>query len=154
MKAQKINSTIIVKLIFFSLILFFIGTITTFAQSERGKQMRNKNATPEEKAEKRTQKWKTELNLNDTQTAQLKTALIKRITATDELKGEEKGQERKTKMTAIMAEFDAQVKSILTPEQYAIYQKKKEEKKNKIKENRGKGKHGRGKNHDSDDDDF
>ncbi|PIY10969.1 MAG: hypothetical protein COZ18_05025 [Flexibacter sp. CG_4_10_14_3_um_filter_32_15] len=154
MKTQKITSNIIGKIAVLSLLFFFIGMTTTFAQSERGKQMRNKNATPAEKAERKSQKWKTEFSLNDTQTAQLKTALLTRITATDAIKNEGKSPEKRAKRKAIMTEFDTQIKRIFTAEQYAAYQKKKEEKKEKMKENRGKGKgKGKHKHHDNDDND-
>ncbi|WP_338762517.1 hypothetical protein WAF17_17765 [Bernardetia sp. ABR2-2B] len=141
MKTQKITSNIISKVALLSLIFIFVGMTTTFAQ-KRGK--RNNNATPTEKAEKRSQKWKTEFSLNDTQTAQLKTALVKRITATDALKAEEKGKEKRTKMKAIKTEFDADVKGFFTAEQYVAYEKMKEEKKAKRKENRGNRKRGQG----------
>jgi len=154
MKTQNITSTIIGKIAFLSLLFFFVGMTTTFAQSERGKEMRNKNATPEGKAEKRSQKWKTEFNLNDTQTYQVKAALLTQITETDAIKGEGKNPEKKEQRKAIMTQFDAQVKSIFTTEQYAAYEKKKEEKKTKMKENRGQGKKGnKGQGQDSDDDD-
>lgn len=151
MKTQKITSNIISKLALLSLLFFFIGMTTTFAQSERGKQMRNKDATPTEKAEKKAQKWKTEFSLNDTQTAQLKTALLTRITATDAIKNEGKSPEKRGQRKEIMTEFDTQVKSILTAEQYTAYEKKKEEKKDKMKGNRGKGKKGQGQSDDDDD---
>lgn len=145
MKTQTITSNNIAKITLFSLLFFFIGITTTFAQSERGKEMRNKNATPEEKAEKRSQKWKTEFNLTDTQTAQVKTALLKRIVANEAIKGQGKNPEKREQRKAIMTEFDTEIKRIFTPTQYAAYQVKKEEKKNKVKKNRGKGK-GKNKN--------
>ena len=120
--------------------------------------MRNKNATPTEKAEKRSQKWKTEFALNDTQTAQIKTALEKRITDLETVKGQGKSPEKREQRKTIMTEFDTQVKSILTTEQYAAYEKKKEDKKSQVKQNKGKGK-GKGKkgqdeDNDEDEDDF
>ncbi len=147
MKTQKITSNIIGKIALLSLLFFFVGMTTTFAQ-KRGK--RDNDATPTEKAEKRSQKWKTEFGLNDTQTAQLKTALTTRITATDAIKNEGKSPEKREQRKAIMTEFDTQVKSIFTDAQYAAYQKKKAEKKDKMKENRGK----RGQGTDMDDDGF
>jgi Spy/CpxP family protein refolding chaperone len=154
MKTQKIASSIIGKIALLSLLFFFVGMTTTFAQSERGKEMRNKNATPTEKAEKKSQKWKTEFSLNDTQTSQLKTALLTRITATDAIKNEGKSPEKRAKRQAIMTEFDAQVKRIFTPSQYIAYEKMKEEKKENRKKNKGKGKgKGKHKHHDNDNDD-
>ncbi|WP_338814438.1 hypothetical protein V9L05_03810 [Bernardetia sp. Wsw4-3y2] len=147
MKTQKNTSNIIGKIALLSLLFFFVGMTTTFAQ-KRGK--RDSDATPTEKAEKRSQKWKTEFGLNDTQTAQLKTALITRITATDAIKNEGKSPEKREQRKAIMTEFDTQVKSIFTDSQYAAYEKKKAEKKDKMKENRGK----RGQGTDMDDDGF
>ena len=134
MKTQNITSNIIGKIALFSLIFFFVGMTTTFAQ-KRGK--RDSNATPTEKAEKKSQKWKTEFSLNDTQTAQLKTALITRITAMDAAKGGEKSPEKREQRKAVMTQFDTQVKGILDDTQYAAYQKMKEEKKGKRKGKRG-----------------
>ncbi len=147
MKTQRITSNLISKIAILSLLFFFVGITTTFAQ-KRGK--RNDNATPTEKAEKRSQKWKTEFNLNDTQTSQLKTSLEKQIIATDALKEQEKSPEKRTQMKAVMTTFDAEVKEYFTAEQYIAYQKMKEEKKAKTRENRGK----RGQGQDFDDDNF
>ena len=147
MKTQKSIFNLASKIAFLSLIFFLVGTTATFAQ-RRGK--RNGNATPTERAEKRSQKWKTEFGLNDTQTAQVKTALEKRMTAKSALKGQEKSEEKKAQMKAIKEEFNTDIKGILTTEQYAAYQKKKEEKKGKRK---GKRK-GRGEVEDSDFDEF
>jgi Spy/CpxP family protein refolding chaperone len=153
MKTQKIASSIIGKIALLSLLFFFVGMTTTFAQSERGKEMRNKNATPTEKAEKKSQKWKTKFSLNDTQTAQLKTDLLTRITKMETVKGEGKSPEKKAQRQAIMTEFEAQVKRIFTPSQYIAYEKMKEEKKENRKKNKGKGKGKKGKKADNDDDD-
>jgi Spy/CpxP family protein refolding chaperone len=167
MKTQNITSSIIGKIALLSLLFFFVGMTTTFAQSERGKEMRNENAnrkkdaTPEEKAEKKSQKWKTEFGLNDIQTAQVRTALVTRISATDAIKNQGKSPEKREKRKAIMTEFDTKIKGILSPTQYAAYQAKKDEKKEKVKENKGKnkdkgknkGKDKSKKNDDNDDDD-
>lgn len=150
MKTQNITSNIIGKIALLSLLFFFVGMTTTFAQKRGGKG--NNTATPTEKAEKKSLKWKTEFNLNDTQTSQVKTALVKRITATDALKNEGKSPEKREKRKAIMTEFDSEVKVFLTAEQYAAYQKKKDDKKSKMKENRGQGNKGKGQDSDDDDD--
>lgn len=134
MKIQKMPSNLMSKIALLSLLFFFVGMTTTFAQ-KRGK--RDSNATPTEKAEKKSQKWKTKFSLNDTQTAQLKTALITRITAMDAVKGEGKSPEKREQRKAIMTQFDTQVKNILDATQYAAYQKMKEEKKGKRKGKRG-----------------
>jgi uncharacterized membrane protein len=154
MKTQKNISTLMIKITLFSLLFFFVGMTTTFAQSDRGKEMRNKNANPEEKAEKRSQKWKTEFALNDTQTSQLKTALLTRMTDMEAVKRKDKSPEKREQRKAIMTQFDTQVKSIFTAEQYVAYQKKKDEKKAKMKENRGKGKKKEQIEDLNDDDDF
>mgnify|MGYP000170951018 CR=1 FL=1 len=132
MKIQKINSNLTSKIILLSLLFFFVGMTTTFAQKQ-GK----KNLTPTERAEKKSKKWKTKFNLNDTQTAQIKTALEKRITEMGRVKGQGKSPEKKAQRKAIKTEFDGKVKSIFTDSQYADYLKMKEEKKGKKK---GKGK--------------
>lgn len=132
MKTQK---NLMSKIALLSLLFFFVGMTTTFAQKRGGQN--DDNGTPTEKAEKKSQKWKTKFNLNDTQTAQLKTALITRITAMDAAKGGEKSPEKREQRKAVMTQFDTQVKSILDATQYAAYQKMKEEKKAKRKGKRG-----------------
>jgi hypothetical protein len=156
MKNRNITSNIISKIALLSLLLFFFGMTTTFAQSERGKQMRNENATPEGKAEKKSQKWKTEFNLSNTQTAQIKRALLKRIKAHNALKGQGKNPQKKEERKASSIEFNREVKRIFTPTQYAAYQKYKDEKKDKKKykgKKKGKGKHKHKEKNDDDDDD-
>lgn len=149
MNTPKISITSTSKILLLAVLFFFVGIQVTLAQKRGGK---NENATPTEKAEKRSQKWKTEFNLNDTQTAQLKTALEKRITATDALKGQGKSPEKTTQMKAIMTQFDTEVKGFLTSEQWAAYEKKKAEKKENRKDKRKEYKDN--KDQDLDDDGF
>ncbi|AFM04629.1 hypothetical protein Fleli_2252 [Bernardetia litoralis DSM 6794] len=134
MKTQK---NLMSKIALLSLLFFFVGMTTTFAQKRGGKGKGGDNGTPTEKAEKRSQKWKTEFSLNDTQTSELKTAIEKQITANDALK-EEKSPETREKRKAIMTEFDAEVKAIFTTEQYSAYEKMTEEKKNNKGGKKGK----------------
>ncbi len=97
--------------------------------------------------EKQVQKLKTELQLSDEQTAKVQAATQKRVAQMETFKDSAK-QERKEnmgKMKTAMDEYDAEMKAILTPEQYAKFdglrddkkEKRKEERKEKRKQKRG-----------------
>lgn len=137
MKTQK---NLMSKIALLSLLFFFVGMTTTFAQKRGGQN--DDNSTPTEKAEKKSQKWKTDFSLNDTQTALVKASLEKQITATEALREEKKGKDHKAKMETIMFELDTEVQAIFTAEQYTAYEKMKEEKEEKKEERGGRG--GRG----------
>ncbi|WP_338769793.1 hypothetical protein WAF17_10555 [Bernardetia sp. ABR2-2B] len=163
MKIIKTTSNLMSKITLLSLLFFFIGLTTTFAQSERGRQMRNKNATVEGKAEKRSQQWQRKFGLNTTQTSQLETAMAEQMRAKNALKGKGNGSSKKDKRQAINNTFDAKVKRIFTPTQYAQYRAMKDDKKAKGRKNKKKWKKKKKNKHkhqndddedDEDDDDF
>lgn len=154
MNTQKANTSLIGKILLLSFLFLFVGTTQIFAQSARGRQMRNKNATAEGKAEKRSQQWQTKFGLNNLQTYQLEVAMLKQNRDMETLKGGGNGFEKKEKRQAIKTEFEAKVRNIFTPTQYASYQKMKAEKKEKNK-NKGKRKYkNKGKNKNKKIDDY
>ncbi len=86
--------------------------------------------------EKHVQKLKTELQLSDEQTAKVQAAMQKRGAQMEAIKeGGKKGKkENRDKMKTAMDECDAEMKTILTPEQYAKFDGLRDDKKEKMKE--------------------
>ncbi|TAH18664.1 MAG: hypothetical protein EAZ08_10765 [Cytophagales bacterium] len=119
------------KLAFFKVLivcaLFLAASNLSFAQKhDRGN------------GEKQVQKLKTELQLSDEQVAKVQAATAKRSAQIGSVKEEAK-KDRKEKMSkakAAMDEFDAEMKAVLTPEQYTKFTELKDDRKEKIKERR------------------
>ncbi len=111
--------------------------ILTPEQRKKAEALKAERKNPESRAEKRVEKWKTELSLNDAQTAKVKTALITRMTKMKALK-EAAGEERidKTEVEKLKTAFETELKSILSDEQFANYQEIKTDRKAKRGENR------------------
>ncbi|KAA3436798.1 hypothetical protein [Rufibacter hautae] len=83
--------------------------------------------TPEEKATQKAQKVTKKYNLTQAQQASLQALYLKQETETAAMKAQSRGAgDVKTKdredFKAKRAQWDAELKSILTPEQYAQYQ--------------------------------
>jgi len=101
-----------------------------------------KTLTPQEKADKITNRLKTELSLTDEQVPKVSQITLTRVNAIRDAKTASKenkqtfGQERKK----IVLAWEANLKTILTPEQFSTYTTKKEERKKKIKEAKANGK--------------
>lgn len=115
-----------------------VFTSSLFAQE--GKRERN----PEQMAQKRAEKMRTELSLNDSQTAQLSTLFMethkKRVAVKN---GNLDENQRKAEMKNIRKSMDNDLRKILSDDQYALYQEKKKEKKANRKahgEHKGEGK--------------
>lgn len=88
--------------------------------------------------EKQVQKLKTELQLSDEQVAKVQAATEKRVAQIGSVREEVK-KDRKEKMgkaKTAMDEFDAEMKAILTAEQYAKFAELKDDKKDKVREKR------------------
>jgi len=88
--------------------------------------------------EKQVQKLKTALQLSDEQTAKIQAATTKRMSQIDTIRDGAK-KDRKEKMgkaKTAMEEYDAEMKAILTAEQYAKFEEIREDKKDKMKERR------------------
>lgn len=132
------------KVIFMIALVLFSVSLQAQNNAEKGKTkdktQKAKNLTPEEKADKITNRLKTELTLTEEQTPKVKQATLNRInqvTAAKTKAGEDKkvfGQERKK----IFQSWETEMKGILTEDQYKTYLVKKEEKKKKIQENKKK----------------
>ncbi len=131
-------------------VIFMIALLVTatfaYAQQPSGKSKSSKgqSLSPEEKAEKITSKLKTELSLTDAQVPKVKQATLTRIkqVATAKTNAGEDKQAFRQEGRKIFQNWEAEMKGILTPEQYTAYQAKKEEQKKKMQEKRGRGKDG------------
>lgn len=88
----------------------------------------NREVDPKERAERMTERMAKELSLNDAQKKEL-------LNANMDLVGKDREKIRE-EMKASRDAYDAQLKKILTKDQYADYTKKKAERKQKMKEHR------------------
>ena len=111
----------------FLLVAVLIGTTVAMAQNRGGQRQFD----PEEMAKRQTEQFKTELELNDTQTEKMEKVLLKSYNEMTTLRQEMTGEEDRTKMREKMTEWRAnqqkELKKILTDEQFAKYEKLMEE---------------------------
>lgn len=106
------------------------AVIGTFAMAQQSPQMQKKDpAQMEQMRAEKLQKMKTELNLSDQQVAKIKSLQDKKIAERKE-NAPKIQAERKAKMEAMKAkkeQWNAEMKQILTPEQYQKWQTKQKE---------------------------
>jgi Spy/CpxP family protein refolding chaperone len=127
----------------FLALLLFVG-ITTLAQEKRGAKL-----TSEEKVDLQVKRMTRDLSLNEKQVKEVRAIVAKEVEKRDAKRTEVKEQkskkreEMKSKMQEEQAALAADMKKILTAEQYTKWEKQREEKKSKLKERmgerRGKG---------------
>lgn len=105
----------------------------------KGKGQEKKNMTPEERADKVSNRMKTELGLTDDQATKVKAITLTRATKMAEIRT--KAKTEGADKTALKAErkathqaWEADLKGIVSAEQFAKYQAKKEERKKKLEE--------------------
>jgi hypothetical protein len=92
-------------------------------------------ATPEERATKLTEWMKSTLRLNDSQVSQVQTINSKYAQKNEEIKSAGMGKRKKMQtLKANETGRDAELKTVLTPEQYTTYETKKDEMKKMMKE--------------------
>nr|WP_321356711.1 hypothetical protein [uncultured Draconibacterium sp.] len=111
----------------FLLVVVLVGTTMAMAQNRGGQRQFD----PEEMAKTQTEQFKTELELNATQTEKMEKVLLtsnKEMTAMrQEMSGEEDRTKMREKMMAMRTEQQKEIKKILTDEQFAKYEKLMEE---------------------------
>jgi Spy/CpxP family protein refolding chaperone len=109
-----------------------VDKILTPEQRKKAEALHAERKDPVKRAEKRVEKWKSELSLSDAQATKVKAALVTKMTKMHQLK-EAAGDEKvdKTERKAIKTAFETELKSILSSEQFAKYEQIKEEKKAK-----------------------
>lgn len=135
-----------------SVALMIVG-ITSFAQERNGKFKNREKVAPEQRVEKQVEKMTTDLGLNDKQATQLKALLTKENTQREAKKAEiqakraegtkpskEEREAMKAKMVEKIDAHKVEMKKILTSDQYAKWEKNREERKEKMKEKRSEKK--------------
>jgi periplasmic protein CpxP/Spy len=118
-----------------------VNSVLTPEQKAKWEEMKKEHKSPEERAKKRSQKYKTDLGLDEAQTQKMEAALVQKYAARQAAQeADDKAAMKKAKQ-----DYDAQVKQILSPEQYKKYEEMKEEKKQGKGQGKGhqKGKGGR-----------
>lgn len=150
------------RIAFLMVALFMLGGVA-MAQGHRGD---HKRMTPQERAEKMTERMVKEYSLNDTQKAQLLQLNLaqcekmdgrmsmhsKKAMKKDMKKDGKKNRKEAPKMTqeerekmraemkAAKENYNVQLQKIMTPDQYASYLKKQSEREQRMKEGRGQRK--------------
>lgn len=151
------------RIAFLMVALLMMGGITAMAQGHRGD---HKRMTPQQRAEKMTERMVKEYSLNDTQKAQLLQLNLaqcekmdgrmsmhsKKAMKKDMKKDGKKNRKEAPKMTqeerekmraemkAAKENYNVQLQKIMTPDQYASYLKKQSEREQRMKEGRGQRK--------------
>jgi hypothetical protein len=112
--------------------VLFLFSAAVFAQHPEHKAM---NSTPEERANKITDWMKKNLQLNNNQVSQVQAINLKYAQQNEQLKGSKDTKEQKMKtMKETEKNRDAELKGILTADQYKKWQAKKQETKDMMKE--------------------
>ncbi|WP_264522342.1 hypothetical protein [Flavobacterium sp. N1994] len=114
--------------------------ITAFAQEQEGRKMDREKLTPEQKIDFQVKRMTKDLSLNEKQVADVKALVAKEMEKREAKRAEmkeNKAQARKdmrAQMEADQAAMSADMKKILTAEQYAKWEKIRDERKEKMKE--------------------
>lgn len=129
-------------------VMLVIG-ITAFAQQREPRKAGKERLTSEEKVDLQVKRMTKELSLNEKQATEVRSIVTKEVAKRETKKAalkeqkDKKREEVKAEMQKEQAAFSAEMKKVLTPEQYAKWEKNREEKKAKLKdrmsERRGKG---------------
>lgn len=117
-------------------VMLFVG-ITTFAQQRKAGKER---LTSEEKVDLQVKRMTKELSLDEKQAKEVRAIVTKEVAKRETKRAEVKEQkdkkreEIKAEMQKEQAAFSADIKKVLTPEQYAKWEKNREDKKAKLKD--------------------
>ena len=104
--------------------LLVVG-LTTYAQEKEGRRAGREKLTSKQKVELQVKKMTKDLNLNEKQTKDVKALVTKQV---------EKREAIKAQMQAEKEAVSVEMKKILTAEQYAKWEKNREEKIENFKE--------------------
>eukprot|EP00388_Colpodella_angusta_P000770 GDKJ01002680.1.p2 GENE.GDKJ01002680.1~~GDKJ01002680.1.p2 ORF type:complete len:138 (-),score=29.39 GDKJ01002680.1:342-755(-) len=119
--------------------LLVVG-MTAFAQEKEGKREGREKLTTEQKVDHQVKKLHNDLNLNDKQTEQVKALVTKQVQKREEKRKEiqeskdKKREEIRAEMQANQAAMASEMKKILTPEQFAKWEKNRADQIEKMKE--------------------
>ncbi|QIA08231.1 hypothetical protein [Draconibacterium halophilum] len=115
----------------FLLMVVLLGTTIAMAQNRGGQRQFN----PEEMAKRQTERYKTELKMNDTQTEKMEQVLLasykKMSTMREEMREDVDRTKMREQMTEWRAEQEKEIKKILTDEQFVKYEKLMEERRSR-----------------------
>lgn len=130
----------------FLLALLVVG-LTTFAQGKRGNVQEREKLTPEQRTEKQVERMTKELSLNETQAKQVKELLAKGAAEREAQKAEiqkrraegtkptpEEREVMKAKVAEKQETLKAEMKKILTADQYVKWENNKADRKEKFAE--------------------
>ena len=127
------------KRLVFLLMVVLLGTTIAMAQNRGGQRQFN----PEEMAKRQTERYKTELKMNDTQTEKMEQVLLasykKMSTMREEMREDADRTKMREQMTEWRTEQEKEIKKILTDDQFEKYEKMMEERRSR----RGGGPGGR-----------
>jgi len=107
--------------------LLALAPMFLLAQTTQPTQKARPNLSAEERAQKRTEKMTADLGLNAEQQAQVAAINRKYADIVDEMRTQEKADKdvRRAEAQKRIAERDAELKAVLTPEQYTKHQEMK-----------------------------
>lgn len=119
--------------------LLVVG-LTTFAQEKEGRRAGKERLTSEEKVDLHVKKMTKDLDLNEKQANEVRAIAKKQVEKREAKKAEMKNikekqrAEMKTNMEKEQAALSADMKKILTADQFAKWEKMRDERKGKMKE--------------------
>lgn len=128
------------KLLLYLSVAFFGLAIATASAQPRPDEGR----TPEERADNQTKRLTKHLALSADQTEKVHAIVLERTTKMEALRNEAKAEKgkKKSELQAIEAAEEAQMKQVLTPEQFDKYIKHREEMKKKMQQKRQQKRNG------------
>lgn len=134
--------------VFLALLLFV--SITTLAQDKKERKPEREKLTKEQKVDFQVKRMTKDLDLNEKQTKEVRAIVTKEVEKREVKKAEMDKKKEQVKAERLaeakeqQAALTSDMKKILTPDQFAKWEKSREEKKAKVKERmserRGKGK--------------
>jgi protein CpxP len=119
--------------------LLVVG-ITAFAQEKEGRRAGREKLTSEQKVDLQVKKLTKDLDLNEKQANEVRALVTKEVAKREAKRSEmqelktKKREEMKAQRKAEQAAVSTDMKKILTAEQYAKWEKNREERKESIKE--------------------
>ena len=120
---------------------FLIVGLTTFAQGKKEGKLGGEKLSVEQKVAQKVEQMKTDLNLNENQVAEVKILVEKEITKKEAARAKMKEVKKEMRPTKEENEaMKAEMKRILTPEQFEKLKKEKKEKKEDRKKERNEKK--------------
>ncbi|MDN3677991.1 hypothetical protein QWY90_11810 [Flavobacterium paronense] len=123
----------------FALALLVVG-LTTFAQEKGERKAIRENLSTEQKVDFQVKKMTKDLNLNEKQVKEVRVLVAKEVEKREAKRAEmkeikaAKKTEMKAQMETEQAAVSSEMKKILTPDQFAKWEKIREERREKMKE--------------------